>query len=124
MDEDAVLSSRSPVWSDRARSVWGKTDRDGSGAMSLVRHLEDAAGVAGELWDHWLPPNIKRIIGAGLPGGESDGRLLLTWTAGLHDIGKATPGFALKATYTLGNEHLLADMADHGLTCPPHIKGG
>ena len=124
MDEDAVLSGRSPVWSDRARSVWGKTDRDGSGAMSLVRHLEDAAGVAGELWDHWLPPNIKRIIGAGLPGGESDGRLLLTWTAGLHDIGKATPGFALKATYTLGNEHLLADMADHGLTCPPHIKGG
>lgn len=111
------------AWSARAWSVWGKTDKDGSGAMSLVRHLEDASAVAGELWDHWLPDGVKRVIAAGLPQGESDGRVLLTWAAGLHDIGKATPGFAIKATYSPGNEHLVAAMADHGLTSPPHLRG-
>lgn len=124
MDENGSLANPLSVWSPRAQSVWGKTDRDGSGAMSLVRHLEDAAGAAGELWDHWLPQSVKRIIASDLPQQEADGRLLLIWAAGLHDIGKATPGFALKATYAPGNEDLLAAMADHGLTCPPHIKGG
>lgn len=120
---DAEREAARP-WSDRAFSVWGKTDRDGSGALSLVRHLEDAAAVAGALWDHWLPLAVRRLISDGLSGGEADGRCLLTWVAGLHDIGKATPGFALKAAYSPGNEHLVTAMADRGLICPPHVRGG
>lgn len=115
--------SAGPGWSERAWSVWGKTDKDGSGEIPLVRHLEDAAAVAGELWDHWLPSRIRDTVSDGLPDGDADGRRLLVWAAGLHDIGKATPGFALKALYQPGNDHLLARMADQGLTCPPFVKG-
>ncbi|MFC8899483.1 CRISPR-associated helicase Cas3' [Streptomyces cinereoruber] len=56
--------------------------------------MEDSASVAGMLWDHWLPWNVRRLIGEALPGGEADGRLLAVWLAGVHDIGKATPAFA------------------------------
>lgn len=126
MNPETLLAHPEPgpsSWSDRAWSVWGKTEKNGIEAMALVRHLEDAAGVAGELWDHWLPDGVKRVIGDGLPQGEADGRRLLMWVAGLHDLGKATPGFAIKAAYVPGNQHLLARMADHGLTCPPRESG-
>ncbi|WP_449334190.1 HD domain-containing protein [Streptomyces lateritius] len=36
--------------------------------------------------------SVRRLIGAALPGGEADGRRLAVWLAGVHDIGKATPG--------------------------------
>ncbi|MCE1180661.1 MAG: CRISPR-associated helicase Cas3', partial [Micrococcales bacterium] len=90
----------------------------------LVRHLQDSAAVAGELWDNWLPARVREVISAGLPDGERDGRLLLTWVAGLHDLGKATPGFAIKAARVPGNEGLVLRMADQGLACPPYLFGG
>jgi CRISPR-associated endonuclease/helicase Cas3 len=107
-----------------ALSVWAKTDRDGSGHQSLVRHLEDAAAVAGVLWDTWLSESVRSTMSEGLPDGKEDGRTLLTWVAGLHDIGKATPGFAVKAMWAPGNEGLVSRMTDHGLACPPAVRGG
>lgn len=77
-----------------ARSVWAKHDRDGDGWLPLWRHMEDAAAVAGLLWDEWLPESVRRLVGEALPGGEVDGRTLAVWLAGVHDIGKATPAFA------------------------------
>lgn len=121
---DGFRPSPERQWSGRALSVWGKTDADGSGPLSLVRHLDDAAGVAGQLWDHWLPDNVRARIAIGLPDGDADGRRMLVWSAGLHDVGKATPGFAVKALYAPGNEYLVSAMADQGLICPPHVKGG
>ncbi|MFF7452174.1 MULTISPECIES: CRISPR-associated helicase Cas3' [unclassified Streptomyces] len=56
--------------------------------------MEDAAAVAGLLWDEWLPAGVRRLIAQALPGGEVDGRRLVMWLAGVHDIGKATPAFA------------------------------
>src|SRR5690606_12848526 len=69
------------------------TDSEG-GSLSLVRHLADSAEVAKLVWDRWLPAHTRRLISAGLPGGDPDGRLLLCWLAGVHDIGKLTPAFA------------------------------
>ena len=115
---------QTPVdWSPRARSVWGKTEPDGDGWLPLVRHLTDASAVAGELWDHWLPAGVRRVISADLPRGEDDGRRFLTWVAGLHDIGKATPGFAVKVARSPRHSYLLGAMADHGLVCPPSSPG-
>ena len=74
-------------------SAWAKTDSEG-GSLSLVRHLADSAEVAKLVWDRWLPAHTRRLISAGLPGGDPDGRLLLCWLAGVHDIGKLTPAFA------------------------------
>ncbi|MET9734477.1 CRISPR-associated helicase Cas3' [Streptomyces sp. NPDC006458] len=77
-----------------ARSVWAKHDRDSDGWLPLWRHMEDSAAVAGLLWDHWLPASVRHLIAQSLPGGDSDGRALAGWLAGVHDIGKATPAFA------------------------------
>ncbi|WP_334027320.1 CRISPR-associated helicase Cas3' [Nocardia terpenica] len=90
------LSSRLGVLvllSDATSSAWAKSDRDG-GSLSLVRHLADSVAVAGLVWDRWLPERTKQVISACLPGGLSDGRLLVRWLAGVHDIGKLTPAFA------------------------------
>ncbi|MGW2826502.1 CRISPR-associated helicase Cas3' [Streptomyces sp. NPDC001443] len=56
--------------------------------------MEDSAAVAGLLWDEWLPVGVRRLIAGVLPAGEVDGRRLVVWLAGVHDIGKATPAFA------------------------------
>ncbi|MFI9116977.1 CRISPR-associated helicase Cas3' [Streptomyces venezuelae] len=90
-------------------ALWGKHDRDSDGWLPLWQHMEDCAAVAGLLWDRWLPWNVRRLIGAALPGGEADGRLLAVWLAGVHDIGKATPAFACQV------EQLVDRMRREGL---------
>ncbi|WP_436536022.1 CRISPR-associated helicase Cas3' [Actinoplanes sp. HUAS TT8] len=104
--------------SDAARSVWGKTDRTGLstvGWLPLWRHLADAADVAGRLWDHWLSPAVRRRIADQLPGGDASGRTLAVWLAGVHDIGKATPAFAVQATFRRESTDLVRRMRDRGL---------
>lgn len=100
--------------SPAARSVWAKSTRDEVGRvvewLPLWQHLDDAAAVAGWLWDHWLPISVRRVVAAGLPD-LGHGRTLAIWLASMHDIGKATPAFAVQVP-------CLADrMREHGLTC-------
>ncbi|MET8957276.1 CRISPR-associated helicase Cas3' [Streptomyces sp. NPDC004533] len=56
--------------------------------------MEDSAAVAGLLWDRWLPEAVRRRVAEVLPDGDADARRLVTWLAGVHDVGKATPAFA------------------------------
>ncbi|MCR1781136.1 CRISPR-associated helicase Cas3' [Nocardioides carbamazepini] len=99
-------------YSDAAWSVWGKSaDFAGTDSMALVQHLEDSADVAALVWD-WLPVHIRSLIEASLPPNARDGRRLLQWLAGVHDIGKCSPPFAAKVP-------ALADrMREHGLLLP------
>ncbi len=83
--------------------------------MPLWRHLDDSAAVAGRLWDEWLPGSVRRAVGAVLPGGVADGRRLVEWLAGVHDIGKATPAFAVQMPGLAGR------MRQHGLAMPSVI---
>ncbi len=83
----------------------GKTNPGQDSWLPLWRHLEDATHVAELLWDNWLPTAIKNTIAAALPGGSADGKILLSWLAGIHDIGKATPAFAIKAADMTGRLH-------------------
>ncbi|WP_349294421.1 type I-E CRISPR-associated protein Cse1/CasA [Streptomyces sp. HU2014] len=77
-----------------ARTVWAKHDRASDGWLPLWRHMADSAAVAGQLWDAWVPGNIKALAAEPLPGGHEDARRLITFLACSHDIGKATPAFA------------------------------
>ncbi|MEV6274869.1 CRISPR-associated helicase Cas3' [Nocardia sp. NPDC051832] len=79
--------------SDATQSAWAKSDRDG-GSMSLTQHLFDSSVVAGLLWDDWLPDRTKQVVSEVLPGGIDDGRVLLRWLAGVHDVGKLSVAFA------------------------------
>ncbi|WP_193386417.1 CRISPR-associated helicase Cas3' [Streptomyces xiaopingdaonensis] len=99
-----------------ARKVWAKSDqRDGgrSGAwLPLWRHMADSGAVAGLLWDHWLPRQVRQLVAEALPGGEEHARLLAVWLATVHDVGKATPAFACQV------EDLASAMQDSGLVMP------
>jgi CRISPR-associated endonuclease Cas3-HD len=77
-----------------ARTVWAKHDRATDGWLPLWRHLADSAAVAGLLWDHWIPRNVRQMVSEVLPDGADDARRLAVWLAATHDIGKATPAFA------------------------------
>ncbi|MEU3601606.1 type I-E CRISPR-associated protein Cse1/CasA [Streptomyces sp. NPDC006798] len=88
--DSAPFAKLSPA----ARTVWAKHDRKTDDWLPLWRHMTDSAAVAGKLFDEWLPGNVKGLLTESLPGGETDARLLVTFLAGAHDIGKATPAFA------------------------------
>ena len=64
-------------------SVWGKATRDDQrridGWLPLAQHLADAAGVAGLLVDHWVPPAVLRVVGGDLPSGVDDARALIAF---------------------------------------------
>lgn len=108
------------MWSDAAQSVWGKSRQSDDSWLPLYQHLEDSAAVSGLLWDHWLPPIVRRTLSAGLAGGEADGRVLVTWLAGIHDVGKAAPAFAVKGE-RLG---LTSRMRARGLDVPTALPDG
>ncbi|CAM3374718.1 CRISPR-associated endonuclease/helicase Cas3 [Stackebrandtia soli] len=97
----AALSRRSGV-------VWGKSKRDSDDWLPLWRHLADSAQVAELLWDRWVPDRVRTLI-ADVAGDMDSGRRLVSWLAGVHDIGKATPSFTNQAPQ-------LAERGDiHGL---------
>lgn len=104
-------------WSEAAWSVWGKLDPASDSWMPLVRHLEDAAAVAGYIWDSFLPPATRSYICEALAIPDDQGRRMVCWLAGVHDIGKATPAFAAKALPILPT--VLDRMRDHGLDARP-----
>lgn len=87
--------------SAQARVVWAKSHVDSvngavlDGWLPLHQHLEDAAEIAAHLWDRWAPRSVKRTL-ADAFGSEAHARALVMWLAGTHDIGKASPAFALK----------------------------
>ncbi|MRH93039.1 CRISPR-associated helicase Cas3' [Nocardia sp. SYP-A9097] len=86
-------------------SAWAKSDGAG-GSLSLVRHLADSASVAALVWDRWLPARTKQVMSVGLPGGVEDGRVLLRWLAGVHDVGKLSPAFACQVPELADRMHL------------------
>jgi CRISPR-associated endonuclease/helicase Cas3 len=59
----------------------------------LLWHLVDTAAVAAALWDRFLTANQRRVVAGGLGVDEERARSLVMFWAGLHDVGKATPGF-------------------------------
>ncbi|MBW5424306.1 type I-E CRISPR-associated protein Cse1/CasA [Streptomyces sp. BG9H] len=104
--------------SPAARSAWAKHDPKTDGHLPLWRHLADSAGVAGKLWDAWLPANIKSLLSEGLPEGESGARRLVTFLAGVHDVGKATCAFACQV------DSLADRMRAAGLEMPSAAQYG
>lgn len=78
--------------------------------LPLWQHLDDAADIAGLLWDRWVSPSLRRLIGGAFPNKEEDGRRLLRFLAGTHDVGKATPAFAIQVPW-LGDRMRAAGLA-------------
>lgn len=84
--------------SPQARSLWAKT---GGGEernlwSPLYVYMADSACVARKLWDEWLSGFVKRFIADSVNDDKDAASALVAWLAGVHDIGKATPGFQYK----------------------------
>lgn len=102
-------------------SVWAKTGRDPldttvvTGWLPLHEHLADTAAVAGLLVDRWVSPQVLARIAQDVDGDTASVRRLITWLAAVHDVGKASPAFAV--------QHLeLADvMRCRGLVASPRL---
>jgi CRISPR-associated endonuclease/helicase Cas3 len=58
--------------------------------------MEDSGATAGMLWDRWLPAQLKAVLSLGLDGGGQEARRRIVWLAAIHDLGKATPAFAMQ----------------------------
>lgn len=84
--------------SPQARSLWAKTGGGEEGNLwsPLYVHMADSALVARKLWDEWASDSIKRQISDCVDGDDLAAAALVSWLAGIHDIGKATPGFQYK----------------------------
>ena len=88
--------------SARARSVWAKFgyDPESDHWLPLWLHLLDAAAVAEHLAGGWLAPTTRDLVEREMSGSASglspteEFRLLASWIAGVHDIGKCTPAFS------------------------------
>ncbi len=104
-------------WSPEAWSVWGKLSPISDGWMPLVTHLEDSSAVAGYIWDEFLPVATRSRICEALGIPDEEGRRLVSWLAGVHDVGKATPAFAAKAAVIMPS--VLDSMRDQGLDARP-----
>lgn len=117
------------TFSAAAKSVWAKSffadAADGhrleNGPVThwlpLVQHLEDTQGIAGELWDHgfWAPSLVKRLA-ARFDDNRHAARALVCLLAGVHDVGKASPAFAVQVP-------VLADqMRRAGLGADPQAR--
>lgn len=75
--------------------------------------MDDAADVAGDLFDTWLPDAVRKFLAAPFDGDSAAARRALTLLAGLHDLGKATPAFAMQVG------RLAEAMREQGLDMPP-----
>lgn len=85
--------------SPQARGVWAKTDADGD-RHRLLPHLLDVAASALALLEREPESSIRMACsGLGISAGMSldDQRSWLAYLVGLHDIGKASPGFQAKS---------------------------
>lgn len=93
--------------------MWAKSVNAEGEWLPLWRHMDDAASTAGWLFDRWLAPSVVRRLAAEFGGSLEEARTAVVFLAGAHDIGKATPAFAIQ------HDTLAQRMRDRGLYSPP-----
>ncbi|MEU6934821.1 CRISPR-associated endonuclease Cas3'' [Streptomyces sp. NPDC046374] len=72
--------------------LWGK-QKGLTRAYPVICHLLDAAAMFGALWDELLGPAMRERIAHELGLTPDETRSVLSFWAGLHDLGKITPVF-------------------------------
>ena len=133
-DTSATLSddvnTHVPRLTDAALSVWAKTNTRGQFGMDgerldsatkwslrwlpLHQHLKDAGEAAAKIWDDWLATTGRDVMAESMRGdtvGERHefARKTAIFLAASHDVGKATPCFAVMY------DDLADTMRTHGL---------
>ncbi|WP_030144356.1 CRISPR-associated helicase/endonuclease Cas3 [Glycomyces sp. NRRL B-16210] len=81
--------------------LWGKsrglgTEDQRPRTYPLICHLLDAAAFAGRVWDEYLSQHLQEWLADQLDLSLEETRSWAMLLAGLHDIGKACPGFQFR----------------------------
>ncbi|MGW2476876.1 CRISPR-associated helicase Cas3' [Streptomyces sp. NPDC001665] len=72
--------------------MWGK-ERGLTRPYPVICHLLDTGAVFGELWDVVLSQETREAVASALGLSVSEARVVVSFWAALHDIGKITPPF-------------------------------
>ncbi|MEV7783156.1 CRISPR-associated helicase Cas3' [Kitasatospora sp. NPDC088351] len=72
--------------------LWGK-NAGLPADYPVVCHLLDTAATAGALWDVLLSERVRQRLAKAIGVDSEEARRMVAFWAGLHDIGKITPGF-------------------------------
>ncbi|MEU2032840.1 CRISPR-associated helicase Cas3' [Nocardia amamiensis] len=92
--------------------MWAKSPNAEGGWLPLWQHMDDAADLAGHLFDSWLAPSVVDLLAREFEGDRAAVRCAVRFFAGVHDLGKATPAFAIQ------HEGLAQRMREQGLYMP------
>nr|WP_280275169.1 CRISPR-associated helicase Cas3' [Nocardia wallacei] len=92
--------------------MWAKSPNGDGDWLPLWQHMDDAADVAGWLFDRWLPGSVVELLARDFGGDVVAARAALRFLAGVHDLGKATPAFAVQ------HDLLAQRMREFGLSMP------
>jgi CRISPR-associated endonuclease/helicase Cas3 len=115
--------TNTPVTEDQLLLFWGKTCRQEDDLQNfasryhpLLFHLLDVAHTALELWDTALPEAFKKRVAKALGCDLEAARMTVGFLAGVHDLGKAMPGFQLREDTPL--DWLRKRLTDLGFGLP------
>jgi len=81
------------VSADILLKLWAKKKKDSDVHYPLFYHMVDVATVTKELWERSLHAGAKNFISREISLPDTEARKWVSFWAGLHDIGKASPGF-------------------------------
>ena len=101
--------------SKAARAVWAKFGRHGEtegGWLPLYLHMSDTAAIARLVWHRWLPESTRHFIAMQIDADQKEAETLVCWLAAIHDLGKASPVFAMQVP------ELASRMSNCGLAFP------
>jgi len=98
--------------SEAARSVWAKSPNADGAWLPLWQHMDDSADIAGGLFDRWVSSSVVEVLADPFGCDRVAARTAVRFLAGLHDLGKATPAFAIQ------DEVLARQMRELGLDMP------
>ncbi|MGW5341952.1 CRISPR-associated endonuclease Cas3'' [Streptomyces sp. NPDC004050] len=93
--------------------MWGKTPPRSSpdawerGWNPLLAHLLETGATARELWDRYLPDNVRAVLAEAFGGSDpATARAVVSFLAALHDVGKAAPAFLHQFDRVEARSHL------------------
>lgn len=98
-------NDRGKLINEKVASLWAKkTVIDGDERwLPLLAHLVDTKNTINWLYNHWLSDHQKHLLL--IDDDEEKTQNLIKFLGFIHDIGKATPAFQTKKSYT--NSHSL-----------------
>jgi len=76
--------------------LWAKKSDEFADCYPLIFHMLDTVAVCEEIWEKCLQKSTQQFMAKELGLSSESARQLVSFMAGLHDIGKASPGFQSK----------------------------